>query len=60
LREVGRAAARGTHRQQEWINPLFLQHTLPHRRAGPVVVATNGPAHTGEAEVASPSAKRRE
>jgi hypothetical protein len=37
-----------------------LQHTLPYRWVGAVVVATNGPAHSGEADVAPPSAKRRE
>src|SRR5712675_2063546 len=58
LREVGRPATGGTNRQQEWIDPLFLQDSLPGW-AGPVSVATDRSAHSGEADVAGPSPKRR-
>src|SRR3954470_11206881 len=52
LREVGGAAARGTNRQQEWINPRLMHHSLPHGWARPVVVATNRSVRYGEADVA--------
>jgi hypothetical protein len=58
LREVGRPAAGRTNRQQERINPLFLQHTLPCW-AVPVAVATNRSVYLGEADATAPSVKRR-